>query len=106
MVETAEAEQISRAATSLLFPDIGLGIAANETCPSEDPLEVLARIAFDNEFANAGAEAYKLARGDDGDIGTESRDPLARALLYHLRGSDVAVVELVVDHAHTRCFAG
>ena len=74
MVETNEAKQVSRAASSLLFPELEFGAADNSTYPSEDSLEVLARIAFDNEFANAGAKAYQLARGDDVDVGTESRN--------------------------------
>jgi len=36
MVETAEAKQVSRAASSLLFPELAFGIAANGTYPSED----------------------------------------------------------------------
>jgi len=57
MVETAEAKQVSRAASSLLFPELEFGVAANGTYPSEDFQRVLARIVFDNEFANAGAKA-------------------------------------------------
>jgi hypothetical protein len=56
MVETAEAKQVSRAVSSLLFPEVEFGIADNGTYPSEDCQRVLARIAFDNEFA--GAKAY------------------------------------------------
>lgn len=93
MVETAEAKQVSRAASSLLFPELDFGIADNGTYPSEDFQRVLARIAFDNEFANAGAKAYQLARGDEVDVGTESRNPLARALLYHLRGLGADAVD-------------
>ncbi|EMA31918.1 hypothetical protein C444_07570 [Haloarcula japonica DSM 6131] len=80
MVETAEADQVSRAASSLLFPELEFGVADNRTYPSEDFQRVLARIAFDNEFANIGAKAYQLARGDDVDVETTARNPLARAL--------------------------
>jgi len=93
MVETTEAKQVSRAASSVLFPEPEFGVAANGTYPGEDFQRVLARIAFDNEFANAGAKAYQLARGDDVDIGAESRNPLARVLLYHLRGLDADAVD-------------
>ncbi|WP_311174026.1 hypothetical protein [Halobellus ordinarius] len=93
MVETAEAQQVSRAASSLLFSELEFGIAANGTYPSEDFQRVLARTALDNEFANAGAKAYQLARGAEVDVGTESRNPLARALLYHLRGLDADAVD-------------
>jgi hypothetical protein len=74
MVETAEAKQVNRAASSMLFPELDFGIADNGTYRSEDFQRVLARIAFDNEFANAGAKAYQLARGDDVDVGAESRN--------------------------------
>jgi len=93
MVETAEAKQVSRAASSLLFPGLEFGVANNGTYPSEDFQQVLARITFDNEFANAGAKAYQLARGDEVDVGAESRNPLARALLYHLRGLNADAVD-------------
>jgi hypothetical protein len=93
MVERTEAEQVSRAASSVLFPELDFGVAHNGAYPSEDFQRVLARIAFDNEFANAGAKAYQLARGDDVDVGAKSRNPLARALLYHLRGLDADAVD-------------
>ncbi|ELY93722.1 transposase [Natrialba taiwanensis] len=93
MVETTEATQVTRAASSLLFPELDFEIAANGTYPSEDFQRVLARIAFDNEFANTGAKAYQLARGDDIAIDATARNPLARALLYHLRGLDAGAVD-------------
>lgn len=52
MIERAEAKQVNRAASSLLFPESEFGIAEDGTCPSEDFQRTLARIAFDNEFAN------------------------------------------------------
>lgn len=105
MVETAEAKQVSRAASSLLFPELDFGIADNGTYPSEDFQRVLARIAFDNEFANAGAKAYQLARGDEVDVGTESRNPLARALLYHLRGLGADAVDGQFDRVRDAVLA-
>ncbi|WP_206042365.1 hypothetical protein [Haloarcula argentinensis] len=97
MVETAEARQVSRVAFSLLFPELGFDVAANGTYPSEDSLEVPTRIVFGNEFADAGAKAYQLACGDDVDVGAGSRNPLARALVYHFRGLDTEAIELIVD---------
>jgi hypothetical protein len=47
MVETSEAKQVSRAASSLLFSELEFGVADNATYPSEDFQRVLARIAFD-----------------------------------------------------------
>jgi hypothetical protein len=86
MVETAQASQVTTAAGSLLFPNLDLDIAANGTYPSEDFHDVLARVALDNEFANTGAKAYQLARNEDVTVDSDTRNPLARALLYHLRG--------------------
>lgn len=48
-----------------MFPEIDFGVASNATYTREDFQPVLSRIVFDNEFANAGAKAYQLARGDD-----------------------------------------
>jgi hypothetical protein len=74
MVETAEAKQVSRAASSVLFAELDFGVTDNGTYPSEDFQRVLTRIAFDNKFVNAGAKAYQIARGDDVDVGAESRN--------------------------------
>lgn len=93
MVETSEAKQVSRATSSQLFPEIEFGVEDNGTCPSEDFQRILARNAFDNEFANAGVKAYQLVRGEDVDVDAESRNSLARALLYHLRGLETDAVD-------------
>lgn len=90
-------KQVSRAASSLLVPELEFGVADNGTYPSQDFHRVLARIAFENEFANAGAKAYQLVRSDGVDVGAESRNSLARALLYHLRGLEADAIELAVD---------
>ncbi|GAA1325522.1 hypothetical protein GCM10009647_062150 [Streptomyces sanglieri] len=60
MVETTEATHVTRAASSLLFPELDFEIAANGTYPSEDFHRVLARIAFDNEFANTARKPISL----------------------------------------------
>jgi len=104
MVETTEAKQVSRAASSLLFPELDFDVAANGTYPSEDFQRVLARIAFDNEFANTGAKAYQLARGDAIAVDSDSRNALARALLYHLRGLDADAVDDQFDRVREAIF--
>ena len=113
MVDSTEAKQVTSAASSLLFPEIEIDVASNATFTREDFDPVLSRIAFDNEFANAGAKAYQTARGDDGAIETTARNPLARALLYNLRALDAdgiddqfdAVREEILTHAaRTRVF--
>jgi len=72
---------VSRVVSSLLFPQLELGMADNGTYPSEDFQRVLAQIVFDHEFADAGAKSYQPAQGDDVDVGINSRNLLARALL-------------------------
>ncbi|MFB6253340.1 MAG: transposase [Halobacteriaceae archaeon] len=93
MVTTATAKQASRAASSLVVPELAFGIADNGTYRRQTFQRLLTRIAFDNEFANAGAKAYQLARGDSVAIEPGARNSLARALLYHLRGLDADVVD-------------
>jgi hypothetical protein len=107
MVETTEAKQVTSAAASLLFPELDFGVATNANYTREDFQPLLSRIAFDNEFANAGAKAYQLARGDDVSIEGTARNPLARALLYNLRDLSAdgiddqfdAVREAIFTHA-------
>ncbi len=53
-------KQTRSAASSLLYPEIDVGVGSNATYTREDWLEVLARIAFDNEFANAGQKPTNL----------------------------------------------
>lgn len=113
MVDATEANQVTTAASSLLFSGIDFGVASNATYRREDFEPVLSRIAFDNEFANAGAKAYSLARGDDVDLDATARNPLTRALLYNPRALDAngideqfdALCEAVLTHAaHERIF--
>lgn len=107
MVDAMKAKQVTSAASSLLFPEIDFGVASNATYTREDFEPVLSRIAFDNEFANAGAKAYQCARGDDISLERDARNPLARALLYNLRDLDAdgiddqfdAVREKMLTHA-------
>ncbi len=54
MLETAKAKQVSRAASSVLFPELDFGVTDNGTDPSEDSLKVLTRIAFDRLTGRAG----------------------------------------------------
>jgi hypothetical protein len=107
MVDTTEAKQVTSAASSLLFPEIDLAVASNATYTREDFDPVLSRIAFDNEFANAGAKAYQCSRGDNVAVDTDACNPLARALLYNLRDLSAdgiddqfdAVREQILSHA-------
>ena len=62
MVETAEAKQVSNAASTLLFPKLNLGVKQCGKYTREDFLEILSRIAFDQEFANTGGKTLALLR--------------------------------------------
>ena len=104
MVDATEAKQVTSAASSLLFPEIELGVASNATYTREDFEPVLSRIAFDNEFANAGAKAYQCARGDDVSLETTARNPLARALLYNLRDIDADGIDAQFDAVREEMF--
>jgi len=105
MVGTAEAERVCWEASRRLFPELEFDIAANGTYPRQQFERLLARIAIDNEFANAGAKAYQLARGEDVAVDTDARNPLARALLYHLRGLDIDAVDAQFTRIHDALFA-
>ena len=50
MVETAEAKQVCNAASTLLFPKLDFGVKQCGKYTREDFLEILSRIAFDQEF--------------------------------------------------------
>ena len=93
MVDATEAQQLTSAAASLLFPALEWGVAPNATYTRADFEPVLSQIAFDNEFANAGAKAYQCTRGEDVALETEARNLLARALLYNLRELDAASID-------------
>ncbi|WP_241175486.1 hypothetical protein [Natronolimnobius sp. AArcel1] len=84
MVKTTEATQLTRAASSLLFPELKFGIGANGTDLSKDFQRVLARIDFGNEFANTGSKAYQFAHGDDISIAVakEISDELSMCSVY------------------------
>jgi hypothetical protein len=100
MVGTAEAERVCWEASRRLVPELEFGIAANGTYPRQQFERLLGRIALDNEFANAGAKAYQLARGEDVAVDTDARNPLARALLYHLRGLAPDAVDAQFTRIH------
>lgn len=85
MVDATEAKQVTSAASSVLFPELEFGVVLNATYTREEFDPLLSRIAFDNEFANAGAKGYQCARGEDVELETDARIPLARALLYNHR---------------------
>ena len=62
MVDTIEAKQVCRAASTLLYPALYFGIKPCGTYTREDFEQVLSRIAFDQEFANTGGKTVQLRR--------------------------------------------
>jgi hypothetical protein len=64
IVDTTEAKQVTSAASSLLCPEVDLGVVSNVTYTREDFEPVLSHNAFDNEVTNAGAKPYQCVRGD------------------------------------------
>ncbi|MFC6765493.1 hypothetical protein [Natrinema soli] len=59
----------------------------------EDFLEVLSRIAFEQEFANTGGKTHQLNQGKPVDVTSTARNPLAKSLLYHLRNLDADAID-------------
>ncbi|QOS13510.1 ISH7-type transposase ISHgi17 (plasmid) [Haloferax gibbonsii] len=104
MVSTAEAKQVCRAASTLLYPALDFGIKPCGTYTREDFLEVLSRIAFDHEFANTGGKTVQLARSEPVDVTSTARNLLAKSLLYHLRNLDTAVIDTQFDGVRDRLF--
>ena len=62
MVETTEAKQVCRAASTVLYPQLDFGVKQCGKYTREDFERILSRIAFDQEFANAGGKTLQLDR--------------------------------------------
>ncbi len=73
MVETAEAKQVCRAASTLVYPALDFDRKPCGTYTREDFEQVLSRIAFDQEFANTGGKTVQLDRSEPVDIYCEGR---------------------------------
>jgi hypothetical protein len=74
------------------------------TYAREDFLEVLSRIAFDQEFANTGGKTVQLDRSEPVDVTSTARNPLAKSLLYHLRQLDADAIDAQFDGVRERLF--
>ena len=68
MVQTAEAKQACRAASTLLYPHLEFGVKPCGEYTREDFVEILSRIAFDHEFANTGGKTLQLDRDEQVDV--------------------------------------
>ena len=97
MVNTTEAKQVCRVASTLLYPALDFGIKACGSYTREDFEQVLSRIAFDQEFANTGGKTVQLGRSEPVDVMPTARNPRAKSLLYHLRHLDVDAIDAQFD---------
>jgi hypothetical protein len=70
----------------------------------ERGLEVISRIAFDQEFANTGDKTVQLDQSEPVDVTSTARNPLAKALLYHLRHLDADAIDAQFDGVRDRLF--
>jgi hypothetical protein len=104
MVDTTEAKQVCRAASTLVYPVLQFGVKPCGTYTREDFLGVLSRIAFDHEFANTGGKIVQLARSEPVDVTSTARNPLAKSLLYHLRHLEADAIESQFDGVRNRLF--
>lgn len=104
MVSTLEAKQASRAAFQLLKSHLDFGLGANASVTDEELTKLLVRCGFTNEFANITAKRQRMDQPDSTEIETEQPDPLAKALLYHLRTMDADTVEPQFDRVQQDLF--
>ncbi|RLM49533.1 transposase [Halorubrum sp. Atlit-28R] len=73
MVQTTEAKQVCR----VLFPKPAFGVKPCGKYTREDFLEILFRIASDQEFANMGGKTLQLDRDERIDITAATRNSLS-----------------------------
>jgi len=104
MVETTEAKQVCRAASTLLFPELDFDVKQCGEYTREDFGDILSRIAFDHEFANTGGKTLQLDRDEQVDVTSTARNPLAKSLLYHLRNLSVDAIDNQFDGVRDRLF--
>jgi len=68
MVETIEAKQVCRAASTVVYPGLDFDIKPCGSYTREDFLEVLSRVAFEQEFANTAGKTCQLNDGEPVDV--------------------------------------
>jgi len=93
MVETTEAKQVCRAASTVVYPALDFGIKPCGSYTREDFLEVLSRVAFEQEFATTAGKTCQLDHGESVDVTSTARNGLAKSLLYHLRNLETGAID-------------
>ena len=86
------------------FPHWNIGVKPCGNYTREDFLEILSRIAFDQEFANTGGKTLQLDRDEQVDLTSTARNPLAKSLLYHLRNLSTDAIDDQFDGVRDRLF--
>lgn len=74
MVQTTEAKQDCRAASTVLFPALEFGVKPCGEYTRENFREILSQIAFEQEFANTGGKPLQLDRDELIDITAAARE--------------------------------
>ncbi|ARS90084.1 transposase [Natrarchaeobaculum aegyptiacum] len=92
MVETTEATQLCRAASTVVYPALEFDIKPCGSYTREDFLTVLSRVAFEQEFANTAGKTCQLDDGDSVDVTSTARNGLAKSLFYHLRNLETDAI--------------
>jgi hypothetical protein len=104
MVKTAEAKQVSRAASTVLYPELEFDVKPCGEYTREDFEKILSRIAFEQEFANTGGKTLQLERDEQVDVTSTARNSLAKSLLYHLRNLSTDAINAQFDGVRDRLF--
>lgn len=104
MVNTLEAKQVSRSAFRLLRSHLDFELGATASFTDEELTQLLVRSGFDNEVANITAKRRRLNQPETTEIEIDRPDPLAKALLYHLRTMDADAVEPQFDRVQQDLF--
>ncbi len=75
MVETTEAKQVCRAASTVVYPALEFDIKPCGSYTREDFLEVLSRVAFEQAFANSAGKTCQLDHGEVVDVNAHDALP-------------------------------
>lgn len=104
MVETAEAKQVCRSVSSVVYPELNFDVKPWGTYTREEFLDLLSQIAFDQEFANTGGKTQQLDQGEPVDVTSTARNRLAKSFLYHLRNLSADAIDAQFDGVRDRLF--
>ncbi|MFP9193932.1 transposase [Natrialbaceae archaeon A-CW1-1] len=104
MVETTEAKQVSRSASTVVYPALDFGIKPCGSYTREDFEKLPSHVTFEQEFATTAGKNCQLNGGEPVDVTSTARNGLDKSLLYHLRNLQADAIELVVDGVRNDLF--